>query len=110
MKIGPGLTIGPRTWWIIVVVSLLSAGALVEIIRGSWQTAGVFGVALQVVTIAIVVLAAKRPSPYAKNAKALTRIERAIDNVSLRVINESTAIQRELKGRSDGPDRSPSAD
>ena len=94
--------IGPRTRWIAAVAAVLGIGAAISIAIDSWRAAMAFSVALQLVTLAVVVLAArKRPRSSEQTTKALRRLARAVDNVSLRVVNESQAIQRELDARRD---------
>ena len=94
--------LSPRVWAIAVVAVLLTAGAFAGIALDSWRVAGAFGVALQALTLAAVI-ATRRGTSFPTRG-ALARIERSIDNVSLRVVNESQALQRELDARLDHAD------
>ena len=94
--------LSPRVWAIALIAVVLTAGAFAGIALDSWRVAVAFGVALQVLTLAAVV--ATRRGASVPTRKALARIERSIDNVSLRVVNESQALQRELEARLDRAD------
>ena len=89
--------LSPRVWAIALVAVLLTAGAFAGIALDSWRVAVAFGVALQVLTLAAIV--ATRRGASLPTRRALARIERSVDNVSLRVVNESQALQRELDAR-----------
>lgn len=85
---------------IALVVAVLGLLALIAIASDSWRWTLVCVVVLQIVTVALIV-EANRGRSGNSDTDALRRIERAIENVSLRTVTEAEATQRELGGRID---------
>ncbi|MGZ5368992.1 MAG: hypothetical protein ACXWXV_07275 [Aeromicrobium sp.] len=113
------MTISPKESLVALVVAALGTAAIVGVVLNSWKGAILCVVALQMVHIAVVLLLARRRTPSGRDAKTLARIERAInegedlarmeraiENVSLRVVTESDATRRELVGLIDELGRS----
>ena len=100
------MTLSRREVLVALITGALGVAALVGIVLDSWRVAALGVIALQMVNIALVLVLARRRAPSGKDAKVLARIERAIDNVSLRVVTETDATRRELAGLIDELDRS----
>lgn len=90
----------PKEYLVFVVSAALASLALVSIAKDSWQGAAACVVALQSVVVTLGLYASRRRRALG-DARTLRRIERALDNVSLRIVTESQATQRELGGRLD---------
>jgi membrane protein implicated in regulation of membrane protease activity len=78
------------------VVGALGVGLLVALLLDSWQWSLALVAALMVVLSGVIVIALRRQD--STRTADLERIERKIDNLSVRVVTESQATHRELAG------------
>lgn len=86
------MKIGLKELLVAAAVGILSLLAVVAVVARMWGLAVLCVGALQVLTIVIVLDAHRRQQA------ALLRLERATENVSLRVVTEGQATQRSLDG------------
>ena len=87
------MKIGLKELLVAAAVGILSLLAVVAVVARMWGLAVLCVGALQVLTIVIVLDAHRR------QRAALLRLERAVENVSRRVVTESVALQREIGKR-----------
>ena len=87
------MKIGLKELLVAVAVGIVSLLAVIAVIAESWGLALLCIGALQLLTLGIVLDAQRR------QRAALLRLERAVENVSLRVVTESVALQREITNR-----------
>ena len=87
------MKIGLKELLVAVAVGIVSLLAVIAVVAEAWGLAVLCVGALQVLTIVIVLDTQRR------QRAALLRLERAVENVSLRVVTESVALQREIANR-----------
>ena len=87
------MKIGLKELLVAVAVGIVSLLAVIAVIAESWGLVLLCIGALQLLTLGIVLDAQRR------QRAALLRLERAVENVSLRVVTESVALQREITNR-----------
>ena len=95
------MKLDPKHALIALIVAVLGLIALIAIVSDSWRWTMLCVVALQIVTVALIVGTRRERGVDDGAAAALRRIERAIENVSLRTVTEAEATQRDLGGRID---------
>ena len=87
------MKIGLEALLVAAAVGTVSLLAVIAVVAEAWGLAVLCVGALQVLTIVIVLDTQRR------QRAALLRLERAVENVSLRVVTESVALQREIANR-----------
>lgn len=87
------MKIGLEALLVAAAVGIVSLLAVIAVVAEAWGLAVLCVGALQVLTIVIVLDTQRR------QRAALLRLERAVENVSLRVVTESVALQREIANR-----------
>ncbi|MBC7594434.1 MAG: hypothetical protein H7288_10920 [Kineosporiaceae bacterium] len=87
------MKIGLKALLVAAAVGTVSLVAVIAVVAEAWGLAVLCIGALQLLTLGIVLDAQRR------QREALLRLERALENVSLRVVTESVALQREIANR-----------
>lgn len=87
------MKIGLKELLVVATVGIVSLLAVIAAVAEAWGLAVLCVGALQVLAIVIALDA------YRRQRAQLLRLERAVENVSLRVVTESVALQREIDKR-----------
>lgn len=87
------MKIGIKALLVAAAVGIASLLAVIAVVAQKWGLAVLCIGALQALTLVIVLDAHRRQRAQ------LLRLERAVENVSLRVVTESVALQREIEKR-----------
>ncbi|MEO6471789.1 MAG: class I SAM-dependent methyltransferase [Aeromicrobium sp.] len=107
------MNLGSKERLVVGAIGGVGVLALIAVDLDSWRWAISSVVVLQMLTAALALVVPRRvkvrkpklpPNAVlnvAQNNEALLRIERAIENVSLRIVTESQATQQEMTGRID---------